>query len=53
MKIGIIGIGNSVGVAAPAWGGDTERVSVGPRGAQADRVSFGPSLSADGRLVAF
>ena len=33
--------------------GTTERVSVGRRGAQADRDSFSPSLSADGRYVAF
>jgi Tol biopolymer transport system component len=33
--------------------GATERVSVGAGGAQADGASVSPSLSADGRLVAF
>jgi Tol biopolymer transport system component len=33
--------------------GVTERVSVGPGGVQANDVSFFPSLSADGRFVAF
>jgi Tol biopolymer transport system component len=33
--------------------GTTERVSVSVRGAQGNNASFGPSISADGRLVAF
>ena len=33
--------------------GTIERVSVGPRGVQADDFSIGPSISADGRYVAF
>lgn len=33
--------------------GVVERVSVGPQGRQADRASFSPSLSADGRFVAY
>jgi Tol biopolymer transport system component len=33
--------------------GKTARVSVGPRGAQANNVSFDPSISADGRFVVF
>jgi hypothetical protein len=41
------------GAAAPAWAGTTERVSVGRGGARANGSSFGGSLSADGRLVAF
>ncbi|HEX8375663.1 MAG TPA: hypothetical protein VF606_10840, partial [Geminicoccaceae bacterium] len=40
--------------AAPALAdGTTTRVSVGPRGEQADDASFSPSLSANGRFVAF
>ena len=41
------------GPAAPARAGTTERVSVGVGGAQANGVSQAPSLSADGRYVAF
>jgi Tol biopolymer transport system component len=33
--------------------GATERVSVGPNGAQGNGDSFAPAISADGRLVAF
>jgi len=33
--------------------GTTTRVSVGPGGSEADRASSSPSISADGRLVAF
>jgi Tol biopolymer transport system component len=33
--------------------GTTRRMSVGPRGAQADGPSFDPTISADGRFVAF
>jgi Tol biopolymer transport system component len=33
--------------------GTTERVSVGPGGAQGDRPSTAPAISADGRFVAF
>lgn len=35
------------------WRGTTRRVSVGRHGAQADGFSYGPSISANGRLVAF
>ena len=35
------------------WTRTTERVSVGPRGVQADRGSNFPSISADGHFVAF
>src|SRR5690349_11318384 len=38
---------------APAWAGTTERVSVSSRGTQASGSSDLPSLSADGRFVAF
>jgi Tol biopolymer transport system component len=34
-------------------GGTTERVSVGPGGAQANRDSYAPALSSDGSVVAF
>jgi hypothetical protein len=40
-------------VAAPAWAGSTERVSVSPTGEQADGTSFEPVISADGRFIAF
>ena len=44
----------AVGVSVPAWAdGATERVSVGPGGAQGNRGSSEPALSADGRFVAF
>jgi hypothetical protein len=43
----------SVGAAAPAWAGGTERVSLGPRGARVDSLSFEPSVSADGRHIVF
>ena len=44
----------ATGAAAPAWSdGTTERVSVGPGGAQGNSGSFIPALSADGRFVAF
>ena len=33
--------------------GTTERVSVGPGGAQGNELSFDPAISADGRFVAF
>jgi Tol biopolymer transport system component len=33
--------------------GTTKRVSVGPNGVQGDERSYGPALSADGRVVAF
>ncbi len=40
--------------AVPAWAnGSTERVSVGPSGAQGDGGSILPSISANGRFVAF
>ena len=48
-----LGVAASVGVAAPAWAGSTERVSLGPRGAQANDASIAAALSADGRFVAF
>lgn len=40
-------------VAAPTWAASTTRVSVGPGGVQGNNESFRPSLSANGRLVAF
>src|SRR5258708_3892622 len=44
----------SMGVSAPAWATSiTELVSVGPGGAQANGTSSQPSISADGRFVAF
>ena len=39
--------------AAPAWAGTAELVSVSSSGAPADRSSGDPSISADGRFVAF
>jgi hypothetical protein len=39
--------------ASPRWPGQTIRASVSTAGAQSDGQSFGPSLSADGRYVAF
>jgi hypothetical protein len=39
--------------ALPAWAGTTDRVSVGPNGVQANNTSVDPSISADGRYVAF
>ena len=48
------GLAIAVGVSVPAWaGGATERVSVGPGGAQANESSSSPALSAEGRFVAF
>jgi Tol biopolymer transport system component len=38
---------------APAWAGTAELVSVSSSGAPADRSSGDPSISADGRFVAF
>ena len=38
---------------APTPSGTTERVSVSSAGAQADAISWGGSISADGRYVAF
>jgi Tol biopolymer transport system component len=40
-------------VAHAAGGGTTERVSVSSTGAQANAPSYSPSISADGRYVAF
>ncbi len=48
-----LGVAASVGDAAPAWAGSTERVSLGPRGAQANDASIVAALSADGRFMAF
>src|SRR4051794_30127675 len=39
--------------AAPAWAGKTELVSVGPGGVEADGLSLNPSISGNGRFVAF
>jgi Tol biopolymer transport system component len=39
--------------AVSAWGGVTERVSVSNAGAEGNATSWGPSISADGRFVAF
>ena len=44
-----VGFG-SIAIAAP---GDTTRVSVSSGGLQGDKVSHFPSISADGRFVAF
>jgi hypothetical protein len=53
-RIVTLGLAAAVGVAAPAGAdGVRERVSVGPGGVQADGSSFSPSISADGRFVAF
>ena len=44
----------AIGLVTPAWAhGVTERVSIGPSGAQAEFASYGPSISANGRFVAF
>jgi Tol biopolymer transport system component len=43
----------SAAVAAPAPGGPTSRVSVSSSGAESDRESFAPTVSGDGRYVAF
>src|SRR4051812_47364593 len=39
--------------AAPARAGSTERVSISSSGEQADGLSTSPTISADGRFVAF
>jgi Tol biopolymer transport system component len=50
----VLAAGLAVAAAAPARAqGTTERASVGPKNVQADGLSDRPSLSADGRLVAF
>jgi Tol biopolymer transport system component len=43
----------AAGAAPVLAAGTTERVSVDSAGQQGDSVSFSPSLSGDGRLVAF
>ena len=48
-----LGLALAVGAAAPGIAGTTERVSVGPGGAQANGISSEATLSADGRFVAF
>lgn len=48
-----LGLALAAGAAAPALAGITERVNVGPGGAQANDRSRYPALSADGRIVAF
>ncbi len=54
LRIGDILLGlAAAAVAAPAWAGTTERVSVGPKGRQGNGGSSSPSLSASGRSVAF
>lgn len=55
---GVLAFGSAVAVALSAAvpadaHGTTERVSVGPGGAEADSYSFDPTISADGRFVAF
>ena len=53
---GIAGLslaGLALAPAAALAAGPTERVSVSSTGAQSFRNSYAPSLSADGRLVAF
>jgi hypothetical protein len=49
----VLGFAITLGAAAPALAGTTERVSVGPNGAQGDMDSWLPAISADGRFVAF
>lgn len=39
--------------SAPAWGQDTTRISVATGGGQGDSASQHPSVSADGRFIAF
>jgi Tol biopolymer transport system component len=48
-----LGLVWAAGAAAPALAGSTERVSVGPGGRQANSSNMEPTLSADGRMVAF
>lgn len=44
----------AIGSAIPVWvHGVTERVSLGPRDVQGNNGSVDPSISADGRFVAF
>ena len=53
---GIAGLslaGLALAPAAALAAGPTERVSLSSTGAQSFRNSYAPSLSADGRLVAF
>src|SRR4051794_6401597 len=53
-RIGSLLVGGlAVAAATPAWGGTTELVSVSSIGEQGDRGSSSPSISADGRFVAF
>jgi Tol biopolymer transport system component len=55
-RIGALGVALALtlGVVVPARAHDlTERVSVGPGGVQGNDRSFVPSISADGRFVAF
>ena len=46
-------IGTIVLFAAPGWAQVTQRVNVGPGGAQGNGSSLYPCISADGRFVAF
>jgi Tol biopolymer transport system component len=48
-----IGLGTSLAAEAGGGGAKTTRVSVSSRGIQGDMESFSPSISADGRFVAF
>ena len=48
-----LGLALAIGATAPSIAGTTERVSVGPGGAQPNGMSLDASLSADGRFVAF
>jgi hypothetical protein len=52
---GVLLLGPAVvlGATAPAWAGSTERISFSSAGKQANNDSADPSLSADGRFVAF
>jgi Tol biopolymer transport system component len=45
--------GLAVATAAAAWAGTTERISISSTGEQADGDSTAPTISADGRFVAF
>jgi Tol biopolymer transport system component len=53
-KVIFVGLTIAACAAAPVWAtGITERVSVGPGGAQGNGESSQPALSADGRFVGF
>src|SRR5947209_6949739 len=51
--VALLGSAVALCAVAPAWAGSTERVSVSSEGVQGNGNSGGPSLSANGRFVAF